>query len=206
MIDCPNGELRDLLPDLLHGRLDGSARATVEAHLAGCADCRAELELLREVRGTLRRGPTMDVAAITAAIPPYRAPARRSLGRWGAAAAATLIAIGGTSVAIANRVGDRAVAVPAQAGAEQTVVTTPSRPDSYAVVTEPTPARATSTPAASTAPRELAVGGAVGDLSDGELSMLLDGIESLDVLPLAEVENGLPVTPVAPVTPTKGAS
>jgi hypothetical protein len=50
------------------------------------------------------------------------------------------------------------------------------------------------------------VGGAVGDLSDRELSMLLDGIESLDVLPSAEVDNGLPVTPAPPAAAVKGAS
>jgi hypothetical protein len=54
--------------------------------------------------------------------------------------------------------------------------------------------------------RELAVGGAVGDLSDRELSMLLKGIQSLDVLPSAEVENNVPVTPVAPSAASKGDS
>jgi hypothetical protein len=63
--------------------------------------------------------------------------------------------------------------------------------------------RATSATVPSIAPRELAVGGAIGELSDGELSMLLDGIETLDILPSAEVENTLPVTLVAPA---KGAS
>jgi anti-sigma factor RsiW len=211
MTDCPNGELRDLLPGLLHGRLEDADRRMVEAHLARCADCRAELELLRQLRGTLRRAPAVDVAAIVAAIPPYRAPARRSWGGggWRAAAAVALIAVGGTSVAIANRVGDQPTRSSSPVASAQSVLTTPARPDSHAVAQAPeaTPrSAAVSTPATPGAPRELAVGGAVGDLSDRELSMLLDGIESLDVLPPADVENGLPVTPVAPTTPTKGAS
>jgi anti-sigma factor RsiW len=211
MNDCPNGELRDLLPDFLHDRLEAADRGMVEAHLAGCADCRAELGLLRELRGTLRRAPAVDVSAIMAAIPAYRAPARRRWTGWHAAAAVTLIAVGGTSVAIANRVGSEPAGqvaprvTPVESGA-----TTPARPDSYPIVAEvpagTTRAAMTSTPAASPASRELAVGGAVGDLSDGELSMLLDDIESLDVLPSAEVENGLPMTPVAPTAAAKGAS
>ena len=32
MTDCPNAEIRDLLPDLVHGRLDAAARADVERH------------------------------------------------------------------------------------------------------------------------------------------------------------------------------
>jgi anti-sigma factor RsiW len=185
MTDCPNGELRDLLPDLLHGRLEDADRRMVEAHLARCADCRAELELLRQLRGALHRAPPVDVAAIVAAIPPYRAPARRSWGGWRAAAAVALIAVGGTSVAIANRVGDQPAPSPARAASAPSVGTTAAAPG---------------------VPRELAVSGAVGDLSDSELSMLLDGIESLDVLPSAEVEYGLPVTPAAPTAPAKGAS
>ena len=60
MNDCPNGDLRDLLPDFLHDRLNAADRAVVEAHLAGCDDCREELELLRNLRGTLRRAPAVD--------------------------------------------------------------------------------------------------------------------------------------------------
>ena len=36
MNDCPNAEIRDRLPDLLHDRLDPSARAAVTAHVATC--------------------------------------------------------------------------------------------------------------------------------------------------------------------------
>ena len=41
MIDCPNGDVRDALPDYLHDRLDTARRRQVESHLAGCDACRA---------------------------------------------------------------------------------------------------------------------------------------------------------------------
>jgi hypothetical protein len=99
MTDCPNGDVRDLLPDFLHDRLAPDVRREVEAHVSGCEDCRAELDLLRAMRSTLRRTPAVDVASIAAAIPPYRVPARRGRTGWRAAAAVLLVA-GGTSVAV----------------------------------------------------------------------------------------------------------
>jgi anti-sigma factor RsiW len=79
MTDCPNGEMRDRLPDLLHGRLTPAEQEVVEAHVRGCADCRDELALLRSLSASLRRVPRVDVAAVAAAIPAYRrAPVRRS--------------------------------------------------------------------------------------------------------------------------------
>ena len=74
MTDCPNGDIRELLPDLLHGRLDATERAAVEAHLRACEVCRDELELLPRMQSALRRAPSVDVAAILAQIPPYRPP------------------------------------------------------------------------------------------------------------------------------------
>src|SRR5829696_3688883 len=88
MIDCPNGDVRDLLPDFLHGRLDASRRTEVEQHLAGCEACRDELSLLRGLRATMDRGPRVRVDEVAAAIPPYRPPVRRSSATaWRAAAA-----------------------------------------------------------------------------------------------------------------------
>ncbi|HEU4643093.1 MAG TPA: zf-HC2 domain-containing protein, partial [Gemmatimonadaceae bacterium] len=68
MTDCPRGDVRDLLPDLLHDRLDADARAEVERHVARCPECAAELELLRAMRGALSRAPMVDAAAIAAAV------------------------------------------------------------------------------------------------------------------------------------------
>jgi hypothetical protein len=70
MNDCPNAVIRDQLPDLLHERLDPSARAAVLAHVETCADCRAELDVLRGVHGMLvAQTPRVDVRSIVAALP-----------------------------------------------------------------------------------------------------------------------------------------
>lgn len=113
MSDCPNAEIRDLLPDLLHDRLDAPTRARVVAHVDGCADCRAELELLRSMRGALERGtPRIDVGRVAAALPsPRRArpePARRrpAWADWRIAATVTLLAAGGTSLAVMRTLRD----------------------------------------------------------------------------------------------------
>lgn len=102
MNDCPNAERRDQLPDLLHDRLAHDARREVEAHLASCPPCRQELELLRAAYATLRRVPAVDAARIVAALPSPRRSARRTWAGWRTAAAITLIAVGGTSVAVAT--------------------------------------------------------------------------------------------------------
>ena len=209
MTDCPNGEIRDLLPDLLHDRLTGPSRAAVEAHVASCADCRAELSLLAQARATLRRTPALDLAAIVAAVPAPRAAARRpSRSSWRIAAAITAIAVGGTSVAIANRTPGPASpvavatavapATPAPASA-QPVVADPGAP------AQPRAARvAVGTPAVADAqaPRELTLTGAVGDLSDRELAALLGDLRTLDAVPSGEVET----TPLValPPAPARG--
>ena len=208
MIDCPNGDIRDLLPDLVHGRLDAAERERVEAHVATCEPCQDELALLRDLRATMRRVPAVDANAIATAIPPYRVPVRRTWTSWRAAAAIATIAIGGTSIAIANRqpaVPHSGIVVPPST----TQTTQPAQPVPSVPATPPAnPALAgrdsgtTSRPSAPTAEqptRELAMGsGTVSDLSDRELTALLNDIESLDALPSADVESALPVTPLAP--------
>src|SRR5215467_3442013 len=108
MSDCPNAEVRDLLPDLLHDRLDAHTRARVVAHVDGCADCRSELELLRSLRGSLDRAtPRVDVNRIVAVLPAAASvgPAQRRRGvrvlnDWRIAAAVTFIVAGATSLAV----------------------------------------------------------------------------------------------------------
>lgn len=67
MRDCPNAEVRDLLPDLVHGSLDAARCAEVEAHVAGCEECTAELALLRTARLALLRTPAIDVGRVARA-------------------------------------------------------------------------------------------------------------------------------------------
>lgn len=204
MTDCPNGDVRDALPDYLNERLDPARRREVESHLAECADCREELTLLRALRATARRTPSVDVEAIASSIAPYRAPVRRTWAMRGRLAAAIVtIAIGGTSVLLLR---ERTGARPVEVAPPVAVAPTPSA-DSVPVV--PTPATAGApvvvrvapapTAAGATPVRELAIaGGSIADLSDRELSALVEGIESLDGVPSAEVETPEPVSMPAP--------
>ena len=203
MIDCPNGDVRDLLPDYLHDRLESSARASVERHLAECAACRDELALLRDLRGTLRRAPRIDVAAVAAAIPPYWPAARKSrAGSWRVAAAIAAIAIGGTSIALVQR-----MTHPAQVAQRPGAAPTREVPGVVGATTAPTVVpRSATQPESQRAPllahaappkaelvpagEELAVAGStISDLSDSELSDLIGDLDSLDALPSTDVES-----------------
>ncbi|HKH90987.1 MAG TPA: zf-HC2 domain-containing protein [Gemmatimonadaceae bacterium] len=205
MIDCPNGDVRDLLPDFLHGRLDVSRRAEVERHLAGCEACRDELSLLRDLRATMDRVPRVRVDAIAAAIPPYRVPVRRSWATsWRTAAAIAAIAVGGTSIALLRDSGSD-VARSATPGAGAEAESSPDRSSGGVVAAAPSSGsaartsasveRAAPAPASTPGDRgELAMaGGTIGELSDGELSALVEGIESLEALPSAEAESVEPL-------------
>ena len=205
MNDCPNAEFRDRLPDLLHERLDALERAAVTAHIESCADCRAELVLLTQLRQTLAAtAPRMDVARIAAAIPAAsRAASRRSwMPRrvdWRVAAAVTLLLAGGTSVATLM---ERDPARGLTAGADSLVATAIVRAD-----VAPTTSSRSSETGASTGTRapasmvELAIGGGLGDLDASDLRVLLDDIEQMDVLP-AEPE---PVMTAVPTMAPEGS-
>ena len=203
MIDCPNGDIRDVLPEYLNDRVSATRHTEVEAHLAGCEACRAELALLRGLRASMRQAPAVNVEAIAAAIPPYRTPARRSAWTgWRAAAAIAAIAVGGTSIALLRDGGDER-----PQSSPQTVASAPfaSPRDSAGAsgVTTTTrgerrdSARSTEAPDVA-ASHELAMaGGAIGELSDRELGALVDGLESLDALPSPELEGAEPVSVTA---------
>ncbi|SEP84592.1 zf-HC2 domain-containing protein [Microlunatus flavus] len=69
MTDHPS---RDTLADAAEGLLEPAEAATVDAHVAGCADCRAELAAFSEVSTVLAAAPSptmpADVAARLAAV------------------------------------------------------------------------------------------------------------------------------------------
>jgi anti-sigma factor RsiW len=160
MRDCPNAEMRDLLPDLLHGRGDVGRLAEARAHVATCDACRAELELLRALRSATVVEASTDVGRIAAAIPSYRqASLWRAAGRSRLlqAAAAILVLVGGATVV-----------------RESTRV---APPDSVTT--------ASSTLASGT---ELPVGEALADVSDSDLRELLDELQELDAVMSEETE------------------
>ncbi len=73
--------------DVLYGEADADARARVEAHLAGCAPCRAERAALGAVRRDLRAW-TLPMAR------PSFTPRGMVLPRWLAAAALLVVGFG----------------------------------------------------------------------------------------------------------------
>jgi anti-sigma factor RsiW len=204
MIDCPNGDVRDALPEYLNDRLDVARRRDVESHLASCDACREELSLLRALRVTMRRGSAVDTTAIAAAIPPYRAPARRGWATtWRVAAAVVALAAGGTSIAVL-----RGRTPTAQEDVSRYVQTAPTPPGNQSRTVEPAPGPGASAstphppapgPERAVSTRELAMaGGSISELSDRELSALVEDLESLDAVPAAEVESAEPVSIGAP--------
>lgn len=69
MTECSDPEVRNYLPDLMHGHLGDVDASTLTAHVEGCRACAIELALLREVRATAPLAPRIDVAGIVASLP-----------------------------------------------------------------------------------------------------------------------------------------
>jgi hypothetical protein len=178
MRDCSNVEMRERLPELMHGVLRADVAADVRAHVAQCADCRAELELLERVR-TVLAAPRVDTSHIVAHLPRYQRPSlwtRAARSPQLRAAAAVILVVGGWLA-----IGD---------GRDTAVV-----PDTtVAVATTP---KSASTPASSatTAARgaaELAIGDTFQDLTDSDLAAMLDEIAKLEAVTPDATDDELP--------------
>lgn len=208
MNDCSNAVIRDQLPDLVHERLDASARAAVLAHVDGCVDCQDELRLLREVRAAMSRDvPRVDVAYVVGALPkaPTRAAARplvttrrRVWSDWRVAAAVTLVVAGGGSFALlrseSHADSGSTTAAPIVAPATAPVATA-AAPES---VTAATKATAESLVAPAPTAREAVAArddngssdARLGDLNESQLRALLNDIQNLKPVPTTEPEAG----------------
>lgn len=163
MSDCPNVEIRELLPDYLSGTLSASRRAEVASHVASCSDCADEMAMLRLVREAWTAAtPAVDVGAIVAALPRPRKASRPVVRSWRSsqafqiAAVVSFIAVGGISLAVARSFFD----------GTSTVV-----PIDTAVSAE--------APAISFA-------GGLSDLGDEDVEALLSALESIEALPVTE--------------------
>ena len=194
MTDCPNTEMRDRLPDLLHERLDMATRTVVVAHVEGCADCRAELALIREAHVALIAGVrSVDVTAISRLViertrapqaSPSRRPARRtawaSLLDWRVAASIAVLVVGGGSALMM-----RARHVAAKS---ELILPAPTTGVSHvgASTNVAQRARHESTTAATPASAELSAGGEVSDLSENDLRALLHDLNGMDAVPSTE--------------------
>ncbi len=94
-MNCEN--VKDLLPALVRGDMPPSLSAEIGAHAATCADCRQEIELLRQLRGAVPVAPTGLVSDIEEALARDRSRGRWSIG-WRLSAAATIVLALGTAV------------------------------------------------------------------------------------------------------------
>ncbi len=175
MSECGSTEIRDLLPEYLHQRLRAPERATIDAHLTECEECRLELATLTAVSEAMRqRVPVLDTAAIVRALP---SPQRRRAARpWilQLAAALSFISIGGVSLVMARAFYERGGAVVIQDSTRSDSTVDPVAPGTTPVLTV-APGR-----------QGLTVGGGVADLGAEELELLLGALESLEAVPSAE--------------------
>jgi anti-sigma factor RsiW len=199
MTDCPRGDIRDLLPELVHGHLGGAERAEVERHVASCAKCSAELALLRSARLALSKEPRVDVARIAAAVAAahgargvresndapaqQRTPRRRTLAwEWRAAAGIAAVAVGVMSYAV----GRGHTAAPSRIVPEQSGESSPVGPNAQQATRPAT--QAATRPAAQTAevPHGLMFAGGVSDLPDSAVRALLQSVDNLQAVPDAD--------------------
>lgn len=182
MIDCLRGEIRDLLPDLMHGALDERHRAMVEAHVAGCAACTAELALLRSSQSVmLRSTPAVNAEriarAVRLALDGAGSAGRRSLRRrplvpmWALSAAAALLIVVIGALAMMNLSGGARSDV-AQVATDVAVESPPDLPGATSLRPELAWASASG----------LLVG-AVADLDEDELASMLQYLPALDPYP-----------------------
>ena len=183
MSDCTNVEMRESLPELLHGRLAGTARAQLEAHLASCSDCSAELELLQAARASIAAMAPggIDTRAIVAALPRPRArwapAAVPSRSAWRIAAAVTVIALGGLSLNVVRQYSDGRVFAVSDSTRDAAPVVAPGD----LVASADTPVTGTGRPG---------VTGGVGvtDLADEDLETLIGALDQLEAAPHVDPE------------------
>jgi hypothetical protein len=192
MRDCENVDVRERLPELLHERLVGAERERVLAHLDECADCAAELALLRSARAVVvANGPRIDAASIARAVQlqlaatrtengviPIARPTERRRPLWSstplrAAAAVVLMAMGAGGVLVARRDG---TSVSASRDTVALAAPTPSAAvpaTAVATAPVPTPPRVDGAPGS-------ALGATFADLTDDELAAVLEAIDGTD--------------------------
>jgi hypothetical protein len=179
--------MRDRLPDYVHGTLDAAIRSEVESHVRACEDCAEEVALIRAA-DRASAAPRVDVAAIVAALPAppalrlvrgggVRGPARRG---WTLAVAASLLVVVGAWSVIARR-GAPALEVALHVDAEtlSVAVSSPSLPG--LMEDETVPAFTLERPA-----RQTLVPATAESLSNAQLQRLIDEMDEIETLPLAD--------------------
>lgn len=185
MRDCTNIEMRERLPELIHGKLNDSERIEVEAHLAGCEDCTAEMELMRGIISSQKLYTSSiddaHISDIVSALPPYRSEktGRPRSGKWlgnlSIAAGLLIAAVGVATITLNDssiiKPKDSAPMLVQEAGVSGDLAGEENNEGAGLSLI------------------------ALGDLSDEELRGLIDLMESIDVLP-TEIPEPLIFDPV----------
>ena len=170
MIDCSNAEIRDRLPELVNGHLDGELLDLVRTHLVDCDPCRAEVLLLERTRALLIfASPRIETARIVQALPAPGLRTHRRSFDWRIAASIAVLMVGGGSAAVMYSGWSSTTGVDSVALAE-TGASTASPADGS----------------------ELSVSGDLSGLTDDQLRALLGKVEGIEALPAAEVRVAAP--------------
>ena len=189
MNKCTEIEIQEMLPDVLHGSLDGRERARLEAHLLTCESCRGDLDVLRAVKSAAIFAPAIDVDRVVRQIPPYgtilpgvEKPARTRVVQWLVAAAVVLVVGGSLVVSKQIRTGQPPVAVivPESITIAKAQKVEGNQP--------PVPSPQVTEVSATSRPQALALSTDVDNLSDGNLVQLMNEMDQFDALPAAEPE------------------
>jgi predicted anti-sigma-YlaC factor YlaD len=174
MRDCPDAAIRDLLPLFVSGRLDDVEQARVEAHLQGCTDCAAEVDLLRATVRAYDVAP-LDAAAIASRIPTARAAKRarpfHSQPLWRVAAAITIMIAGTATTMLLNRpdFATQNLGMGPDTGTSVTAPGTGSAPESTIALA------GTARPE-----KSISFGSNLSDLTDAQLEALLASVDKMD--------------------------
>jgi hypothetical protein len=159
MIECSNAEIRDQLPDLVNGRLAGESLMSLQAHVAGCSSCQAEVHLLERSRAILIFAtPRIDASRIAQRLPTPRGRARSWGLDWRIAATIAVLAIGGGGTALMYNARG------------------PLQPSDTATLIANVAA----------AQNELPLSADLSGLSDDQLRVLVGSVQKIEALPAAE--------------------
>ncbi len=186
MRDCVNAEVRDRLPELVHGLLEGPERAGVESHVAECPDCAAEAALIRRAAAVISLAtPRIDSVRIASALPMAGAVVQPRRSAWtGRAlriAAALLVAVIGVGTLQYVMRGD------SRASFASLDAPLPATSGERAIA-RPVRGPATSGAYATAQDAGLVLVGGIDALTLDQLEILVSGMETLDAMPSADPE------------------
>ena len=207
MTECESAEMRDALPDLINGNLAAARTAQVEAHVASCAECAAELDLLKAVVASASRAPELDLSRIVSALPTptgrglllhqgggQPVGSRKPQTFWSrpllrvAATTAIITACGVSLLVGRDALNPERQARPSSAPMPATSAAVATAPNRVAAST-PASVEPNAPSARMVASAGLSLAsGEVQDLSDEHLATLLSEIDRLDPIPAAEPE------------------